>query len=161
MTVQLRLLLLSATLLLASCGFQLRGTADVPPAMRELTLNMSPGRSALRLELTRTLRSNGIELVAAAPYTLKILEEKQGRRVASLSESVKTEEYELRSEVRFQVTQGEQVLIAPTAVRTERVYTYSADVITAKNEQEALLRREMQQDISRQILRLYIAAGQP
>jgi LPS-assembly lipoprotein len=161
MTVQLRLILLIATLLLSSCGFQLRGSAEVPPAMRQLALQMPAGRSALRLELRRTLRSNGIELAAAAPYTLEILDEKQGRRVASLDERVKVDEYELRTEVRFQITEGERFLIAPTAVRTERVYTYDADAITAKNAQEALLRREMQQDISRQILRLYIAAGQP
>ncbi len=161
MTVQLRLILLIATLLLSSCGFQLRGSADVPPELRALALQMPAGRSALRLELSRTLRSNGIELATAAPYTLEILDEKQGRRVASLNESVKVDEYELRTEVRFQITQGERFLIAPTAVRTERVYTYNADAITAKNAQEALLRREMQQDISRQILRLYIAAGQP
>ncbi len=161
MTVQLRLILLLATLLLSSCGFQLRGSAEVPQEMRELALEMPAGRSALRLELSRTLRSNGIQLVAAAPYNLQILEEKQGRRVASLDESVKADEYELRTEVRFQVTQGERFLIAPTAVRTERVYTYDSDAITAKNAQEALLRREMQQDISRQILRLYIAAAQP
>nr|WP_067286256.1 LPS assembly lipoprotein LptE [Marinobacterium profundum] len=161
MTVQLRLILLIATLLLSGCGFQLRGSADVPMELRELALQMPAGRSDLRLELSRTLRSNGIELVVAAPYTLEILEEKQGRRVASLDESVKVDEYELRTEVRFQITQGERFLIAPTAVRTERVYTYDADAITAKNAQQALLRREMQQDISRQILRLYIAAGQP
>jgi LPS-assembly lipoprotein len=161
MTVQLRLILLIATLLITSCGFQLRGNAEVPPAMRELALQMPAGRSALRLELSRTLRSNGIELAAAAPYSLQILKEKQGRRVASLDERVKADEYELRTEVRFQVTQGDKFLIAPTAVRTERVYSYDADAITAENEQEALLRREMQQDISRQILRLYIAAGQP
>ena len=161
MTVQLRLILLIATLLITSCGFQLRGNAEVPTAMRELALQMPAGRSALRLELSRTLRSNGIELAAAAPYSLQILKEKQGRRVASLDERVKADEYELRTEVRFQVTQGDKFLIAPTAVRTERVYSYDADAITAENEQEALLRREMQQDISRQILRLYIAAGQP
>ncbi|WP_020682868.1 LPS assembly lipoprotein LptE [Marinobacterium rhizophilum] len=161
MTVQLRLILLIATLLLSSCGFQLRGNAEVPSELRELALEMPAGRSALRLELSRTLRGNGIELAAAAPYTLKILDEKQGRRVASLNERVKADEYELRTEVRFQVTQGERFLIAPTAVRTERVYSYNADAITASNAQEALLRREMQQDISRQILRLYIAAGQP
>ena len=161
MTVQLRLILLIATLLITSCGFQLRGNAEVPPAMRELALQMPAGRSALRLELSRTLRSNGIELAAAAPYSLQILKEKQGRRVASLDERVKADEYELRTEVRFQVTQGDKFLIAPTAVRTERGYSYDADAITAENEQEALLRREMQQDISRQILRLYIAAGQP
>jgi len=161
MTVQLRLILLIATLLITSCGFQLRGNAEVPTAMRELALQMPAGRSALRLELSRTLRSNGIELAAAAPYSLQILKEKQGRRVASLDERVKADEYELRTEVHFQVTQGDKFLIAPTTVRTERVYTYDADAITAENEQEALLRREMQQDISRQILRLYIAAGQP
>ncbi|NVK42719.1 MAG: hypothetical protein HWE39_15870 [Oceanospirillaceae bacterium] len=160
MRVKLRyLLLLLVTLGVAGCGFQLRGEADVPESMRELELVMPAGRSALRTELTRTLRANGIDLAAAAPQKLEILREKQGRRTASLDERIKVDEYELRTEVHFQVTRGEELLVPPSVARTERVYSYNSDAITAENEQEALLRREMQRDIAHQILRRYIAAA--
>lgn len=151
--------LMLAALLVAGCGFQLRGAPDVPESMRQLELVMPAGRSVLRTELGRTLRASGIELAASAPQRLEILEEKQGRRTATLTEDIKADEYELRTEVHFQVTQGDELLIPPSVARTERVYTHDASALTAKNEQEALLRREMQQDIARQILRRYIAAA--
>ncbi len=160
MRLKLRYLILAlATLVVAGCGFQLRGNVDVPEEMRELELVMPAGRSTLRTELTRTLRANGIELVAAAPQQLEILEEKQGRRSASLDEKVKVDEYELRTEVHFQVLRGDKLLVPPSIARTERVYSYNSDAITAANEQADLLRREMQQDIAKQILRRYVAAA--
>ncbi|MFC6670079.1 LPS assembly lipoprotein LptE [Marinobacterium aestuariivivens] len=161
MTVRLRYLLLVLVALLAGCGFQLRGAAGVPESLRELELVMPAGRSVLRTELGRTLRSSGIELVDSAAQRLEILEEKQGRRTATLTGDIKADEYELRTEVHFQVSRGDQLLIPPSVARTERVYTHDASALTAKNEQEALLRREMQQDIARQILRRYLAAGTP
>jgi len=156
------LFVLLATLTVASCGFQLRGSAEVPESMRELELVMPSGRGELGIELRRTLRVSGIDVVAGAPQTLEILKEKQGRRTASLTEDIKVDEYELRTEVSYQVTQGDALLIPPTMARAARVYSYDRNAITAESVQEALLRREMQQDIARQILQRYLfAAGTP
>lgn len=161
MSVRLKMLVMVlATALLAGCGFQLRGKAEIPPQMRQLELVMPEGRSELRLELERTLRDNGIELVAGSPYRLQILSEKQGRRVETLTAQAKVDEYALRTEVRFQVEHGNKLLIPPRAARAERVYTYNTDRVTAKDEEEVMLRHEMQRDIANQILRQYEAAAE-
>lgn len=49
--------------LLSSCGFALRGTAELPAALQTLELMSVGGESDLQREVLRALRNSGVELV--------------------------------------------------------------------------------------------------
>lgn len=148
--------------LLLGCGFQLRGLIQVPEALKRVYLQ-SPPASQVALPLERQLKANGIQLLEAqeADFQLVLLSERHDRRAASLTSRAKTEEYELRSQLNFTIldNQGEP-LIEPQALLVERVYRFDENNINAKDAEEALLRREMYQDLARQVVRRYLSLAQ-
>lgn len=156
-------LLLVLSLLLAGCGFKPRGYFAVPEALQDATLvTMSDRPSEIRPMLQRALQVNGVTLRDEAPVILEIHEERHTRRSVSLrgrSSGSQVAEYELRSEVFFSVRErdGNQLLIAPRSIFTERVYAYDGDNITASEAQEVVLRQQIYQDLAQQIVRQYVS----
>lgn len=157
--LSLPLILLSA-LLLSACGFQLRGYTEIPDGLKQLYLD-APKQTATVRTLKRLLEANDIQLLSSnsgAPYQLSILNEEHQRRAISLSSAAKTEEYELRSSLTFQVTDEDgTVLIPATRIYNERVYRFDEDNVTAKGAEEALLREEMQNNLAQQLIRRYLS----
>lgn len=153
-------LLLCTCAVVTACGFQLRGYTPIPDSLSVLHLQANNRTETVRT-LETLLRGNGVELVDnvdQAPYELKVLNESHRRRAVSLSSSAQTEEYELRSSLRFTIAdQDQNILVPPTEVYTERVYRYDENNVNAKAEEEALLRREMQTNLAQQVIRRYLA----
>lgn len=148
--------LLVVSLLLSACGFKLRGVFDIPEALRQVSLVSSERPGDLERTLEQTLRVNGVRLEADAPYRIELLEIDSIRRAISLGSDARVSEYELRSEVTFQVSDREgQLLLPPTRLFTERVYSVDPNNITASESQEPLLRRQITQDLAQQIVRQY------
>lgn len=156
-------LLATLCLLLSACGFQLRGAADIPAPLQQLALISKESRlSLLNLPLRRALEGNGVNLVEtdAASFALEITNESQSRREATLSASADVDEYELTSRVSFTVTdlRGEQPrIVLDRTLAVERTYDYDNNNATASSVQEAQLRREMNQQLASQIVRIYAA----
>jgi len=154
----LRLLLISTLLLLAGCGFHLRGSIDLPADLQRMHVQGTSKYSALGVELRRSLRANGVDVVDtanAAQVVLKISAPNYKRRLLSVSgTSGKTAEYELQYSlsVSLQDRQG-KVLLAPQALRQLRDYTYDRDNVLGKGNEEARFRVEMERDLVRQVLR--------
>ncbi len=160
------LLLLLCCSVISACGFKLRGLVEVPESLQRVHFSASKDSATVR-SVKRLLQGNGVQLVGdddAAPYRLEILSESSQRRAASLNSLAKTEEYELRSSLRFQILdQQQRSVLAPQELITERVYTFDENNVSAKDAEEALLRREMQDDLAHQLVRRYLglaASGQ-
>ncbi|WP_210396395.1 LPS assembly lipoprotein LptE [Motiliproteus sediminis] len=156
-----RLLLpLSLSLLLAGCGFQLRGLVAVPEALQTLTLE-GDSSTPVYQTLERQLRANGIELVSPpreTHYRIALYSEGFNRRAASLNTRGKTEEYELRSQLRFEIfDRNGDSATGPLEVSAERTYRYDENNINAMQAEEALLRDELRQNIASQVIRRYLA----
>ena len=49
--------------MVAACGFQLRGAADLPESIQTMHIQGISMREGLGLELKRTLRRNGINVI--------------------------------------------------------------------------------------------------
>lgn len=155
-------LLALSCLFLSACGFQLRGAADIAAPLQQLSLISEGSRSELDTPLRRYLKGNGVQLVdtESANYTLEITSESQTRRVATLSASANVDEYELTSRVSFTVSDlhGEEPrIVLERSLSVERTYDYDNNNATASSVQETQLRREMNQQLASQIVRLYAA----
>lgn len=146
-------------LVLAACGFQLRGAYDIHPDLQPLHLAAS-GDFGNTLE--RVLRSGGVELTGdreRAAATLRVTERQQDRRVLAIREDGRVDEYELVYRVTWQLTPAADgsdptdYLIPPTRYSGERSYIFSPDSRLAADDEEEVLRDILREDLADRILR--------
>ena len=95
--------LLGILLCLSACGYHLRGSVEMPPALKAVYLsNASP---VLQSEMTSFMRASKGKLVqktAEAGVVIKILKEDMRTRVLSIGTTGKSAESELNYYLRFQ-----------------------------------------------------------
>ncbi len=150
-----RYLLLCALLLLAACGFELRGEPSVGLSTLFITSN---GPSTVVADLRRILGTGSTHLVASekdAEATLRVLGESREKTVHTITGSGRVYEFQLRLAVSYELTvpRREEPLIAPSEVSTTRLITYSEAAPTAKEAEEQLLYKDMRADLAGRILR--------
>ena len=140
--------------LLAACGFQLRGTTELP--FSRIALEGFAARSPLADELRRTL-SQSAEVVATpaqAQVVLHALTERRERSVVASTTAGQVRELQLRVRLEFRLTTpGGRELIPTTELLQTRDMSYSESVALAKEYEEAQLVRSMQTDIVGQLMR--------
>ena len=140
---------------LAGCGFQLRQAITLP--IRSVALvgfaPTSPLATALRLELERagvTLRDNP----AHAEVVFNTLADAREKIVAASTAAGQVREVQLRVRLRFRVaTPAGRVLLAADDLLLTRDLSYDESAALAKQQEEALLYRAMDDDIVAQVLR--------
>ena len=147
----LTLPLAACYLLLASCGFQLRGGGDLPPEMEKTFIKGLAPNDTLYVEMVRTLRANGLEVVESeeqATALLHFTRKRNGRRVLTVGSGGKVREYEINTTVTFQAKGiGNEFRVKSQTLTVTRNYVFDQDAVLGKAEEEALLREEMQRDL--------------
>ncbi len=142
-------------LLLAGCGFQLRGE----PAVGIKALHVSSaGPSGIAADIRRALASGATRLVPApaqAQAHLRVLSEGREKSVHTITGTGRVYEFQLRLVVRYEmVVPGREVpLIPPTEAEARRLITYSETAPIAKEAEEQLLYKDMQVELASRILR--------
>jgi LPS-assembly lipoprotein len=142
-------------LLLAACGFELRGEPAVGLHTLQIVAN---GPSTVIVDLKRLLATSPTRLVGSekeAEATLRILRESRDKVVHTITGSGRVYDFQLRLAVTYQLTVPgrEEPIIPPTEVATTRLITYSEAAPTAKEAEEVLLYKDMQADLAGRILR--------
>jgi len=143
---------------LTGCGFQLRQTGDYP--FKTLFAGFST-TTPLGAELSRQLRATGrIELLTEpkqaqqADVILDILQELRQRVVMGTNASGQVRELQLRMTVKFRLRNPEGVeWIEPVELYLDRDLSFSETAALSKEVEEAMLYRDMQNDIVQQIVR--------
>jgi len=140
--------------LLSACGFQRRGEVELPTEMRATYLK-GQVPEALRNELVYLFESADgkiVDSVEDASAILNLQKVRFNRRILSVSERGRQLEYELSYRVTFDVStpQGEP-LVKPQTVGIVRSYLNPETEVLGRSEEEAGLRRDMEQDLARQI----------
>ena len=148
-------------LLLAGCGFTLRGDPQV--GFLKLYIS-SVGPSAIVPDMKRALLAGTTRVVATpleAEAHLRVLQEEREKSVSAITASGRVYEYQLTLRVQYELilTGREEPLIVPTRLETRRLISYSETAPTAKEAEEQLLYKDMQLDLGRQILRHVAAAS--
>lgn len=145
-------------LMLAGCGFQLRGEASVPDSLKTLYIQgINTQQDTLGLQLKRALIRNGITVVddyqeGAAIFT--VLENRYDRRVLSVASNATVREFELDAWVIFKVTDDKgNELSDVQRVEASRDYQFDRNQILAMDEQERVLREDLNKQMVQSILR--------
>jgi len=145
--------------LLAACGFQLRGQAQLPFASLHI-----PGNNPLVVELKRNVavasRTRLVDKPAEAQAVFGFTQELREKVILSFSAAGRVSEYQLRYRVGFRVTdaKGAQVYLPTSEILLTRDMAFSDAQVLAKEAEEALLFRDMQRDMVQQIMRRLVAA---
>jgi LPS-assembly lipoprotein len=153
-------LLAASALLLAACGFQLRGTATLP--FNSMYVRAAP-TSLLATQLKRTvLVGTGTRITERpdeAEVILHILNELQEKQILSLSGGGRVSEFQLRYRVSFRLTDTRNREHIPASeIVMQRDFSYTDNQALSKESEEALLYRDMRDDAVSQLVRRLQAA---
>ena len=151
--IHLRLSTAILCLLLASCGFHLRGQAALPFE----TMYVS-GSAGFRTLLTRAVRAGSntriVDNQKEAQVTVQVVGEQNDRVILSLSGSGRVREIQLRYRISYRLTDNDSREILPTTeVQLKRDLTYSDTDVLGKEQEEQLLIRDMRNDAVQQVVR--------
>lgn len=154
-------LVASLVLLLAACGFQLRGSANLPFE----TMYVPGSAGGIALDLKRTIQAGTSTRVVDAPKdaqaVLEFSQETREKEILSLTGAGRVREFQLRYSVQYRVHDGKgREYVPSTTLRQVRFINYSDSVVLAKESEEQLLFRDMQTDMVQQIMR-QLAAAKP
>ena len=164
--------------LLAACGFKLRGSTDLPAhklPFATIALTLAP-TSEVYAQLKRNIEASsaGTRVVDAgeAEAILAVLGDTSQKKILSLNTSGRVREFQLVRTFSFKVQANKpsaapapQVkytdapvvapteYIAPSTIVLHRDVTYSDDLVLSKQAEEALLWRDIQSDLVRQLMR--------
>jgi LPS-assembly lipoprotein len=146
-------LLAAAALVVAGCGWQLRGDYDMPAAITPIGVE----NSGIGTELRRNLQR--MDALGGDPASrIEILEENEDRRVVSVDQDGKVNEYEINYRVRWQLVgdsnsdMGQRILIPPQTLQSARTYDFNAASVLSKSEEREARVEEMRSDMVQQIL---------
>ena len=145
-----------AMLLLGGCGFKLRGAQNF--SFQSIAVMPNPG-GAVSVELRRYFGDAVHVLEANEPLTkaqvvLDILQELREKTVVSLNSSGQVREFQLRIRVKFKVRTPQGAELTPeTEIMQQRDISFNESAVLAKEAEEVLLYRDMQNDLVQQLLR--------
>ena len=147
-------LILLVALSVTSCGFHLRGAAELPFE----TVHIVGASNEFKEELKRTIEARSdtevVETPEEAQATLQIIREDREKSILALSGAGRVREFELRYRLAYRVLNAEKREIGPVGeILLRRDFTYDDRLALAKEAEEAELYNDMQADAVRQIVR--------
>ncbi len=154
--------LLSLLSVLTACGFQLRGNVELPALYQEVHI-VDRGNSDVKAALSKALTDVGSRIVSSpgsATAVITILSRGIQRRALNVG-GKRIREYELQLEILFVVQnhQGKQIS-EPQKVSIVRSYQNDVNNVLAKDNEEAVLRKEMMRPAMGQMLHRLKAIAQ-
>lgn len=154
---------LTALLLLAvlsSCGFHLREVRPLPFATIYVSV---PGTSELGAALRRSINATGGTQVLDSPEgaqaLMEVIGEAREKTILSLDAAGRVREFQLRTRFVFRVNDGKGRVVVPRSeIVLHRDITFNDSAVLAKEAEELLLYRDMQNDVVQQVMRRLAAA---
>lgn len=152
----MRGLAVAAMLVLAGCGFQPSNIVQLNEQSGPFRVSADNVYSPLADNIERALSATGARLAQydEPAYRIVIASEETSTRALSINEFAQVREYVIRYAVQYSLLDPQgKVLIDRQSVELRRVYTYDAQLSAGSPAEEALLKREMQAEMIRAILR--------
>lgn len=146
---------LLCTLLLAGCGFQLRGAANLP---FDTLYVQAPVGSQFAVQFRRVVAAGGGTRIVndpkAAAATLVLVSELREKSILSLSGGGRVREFQLRYRMSYRLLDNKAVETIPvTEIALTRDFSFNDQETLSKESEEALLFRDMQSDAVQQLVR--------
>ena len=142
-------------MLLASCGFQLKGAVELPPEMAKTYISAADKHSLFYRELRNGLRNAGVEVVDSASdatATFAVSDDSTGQRVLSVSARNVPREFEVYYTISYAVDARQKVILAARDQTVTRDYIWDETLVLGKEKEEQILREAIVDDLVRVVL---------
>jgi LPS-assembly lipoprotein len=157
MRLPLRIVLaLLMAAVVAGCGFQLRGSNSNLP-YKTLYISL-PETADVRIWMQRYIKATGqtqiVDNAKEAEAVFQQLQDSRVKTILSVNSQGRVSEYRLQLNYRFRVVDAKgRELVGPNEINLSRDISYSDSNILAKDLEEGLLWRDMNNDLVNQIVR--------
>jgi LPS-assembly lipoprotein len=143
--------------LITGCGFHLRGTLSGNLPYKSLFIAL-PDTADVRIWLERYINASGSTKIVDSPKEAEAifqqLSDNRIKTILSVNAQGRVREYRLQLDYRFQIVNSKgQILVKPNEVNLSRDITFDDSNILAKDLEEGLLWRDMNNDLVNQIMR--------
>jgi len=149
----MRHLILTLTLIMiASCGWHLRGVTPIPEGYRILFVN--GGQVDIRNALIDQLEFNDVLVTSKAedaPASLTITEFDTERRTLAVNSLGQVAEYEFNTRLAVLVSRGEEII--PLETQARRTLTNDVNNVVATQQEEAELRNTLRTEVITRLMR--------
>jgi LPS-assembly lipoprotein len=143
---------------LAGCGFHLKGQVNIADSIKVMYIQGVKLNKGIGKKLKLGLRQNGVQVVESfqqGAAVLTVHKYKIDRRVLSVGGAdAKVSEYELYGILKYRVSDGEGKMISQEQqLEAYRDYRFDKTQVLAKQEEEDMLRDEIDQQLVDTIIR--------
>jgi LPS-assembly lipoprotein len=143
-------------IVVTGCGFQLRGSTSAQLPYKSFYVAL-PENAELGIWLRRYIESSGgTQLTTAdkAEAMLQQLYDNRQKTILSVNAQGQVREYRLQVTYGFRIVDAKsRVLVPPNEITVTRDMTYDPSAVLAKEQEEALLWRDINFDVVAQIMR--------
>ena len=158
MRVPFRIILaLALAAIFASCGFKLRGTLSSNLPYKTMFIAL-PETADVRIWMQRYINATGqtkiVDSAKEADAVFQQLQDSRIKTILSVNAQGRVREYRLQLDYKFRVVNAKgQELVGPNEINLSRDITYDDSTVLAKDLEEGLLWRDMNNDLVNQIVR--------
>jgi LPS-assembly lipoprotein len=155
MRMRLLLTLPLAALLLAGCGFHLRGAAGLPPEMARTQLVIDDAYSTLARRLRTLLEQSGVQFVSGEDATaiLEIPQNLVTTDVLTIADNARVREYRVSHTVQFRLSDASgHELMGLQTLRQAREISFDEQKILASSREQEYLKKDLAEDLARLIV---------
>ena len=144
--VSKNIFILLLTLLITSCGFQLRGALD----NSFNSIQIDGGSAGFTKVIKKKYKQSGIEIRdSSADKMIEIIKDEFNKRILTLSSTGTIREYELNYSVLYRIKNSLGEWGPSIKIKSRRIYSYDDQNIVAKQEEEKDLIKGMKEQIIR------------
>jgi LPS-assembly lipoprotein len=147
------LLLVTITLCISACGWQLRGTQAEQAPLPAVRVVSDDSYSPMVRTLRDTLQQQRQSAESGVVYTLRLLREDVDRRPVTYTASGTPAQYEMTVRLTYGI-HGPNVSEEASLPRTtaaHRIFDFDARNVVAKSEEERVLLQQMRQQLAQRI----------
>jgi LPS-assembly lipoprotein len=155
-------ILLFALLLLTGCGFQLRGSAQLPPEMNQTQLVIDDEYSTVARRVRVLLEQSGVKFVQAGQATaiLEIPQNQVTTEVLTIGDNARVREYRISHTLQFRLLGvGGKEIIPLQTIRQTRDISFDEQRILALSREQEYVKQDLAETISRLLVSRLEVAG--
>jgi LPS-assembly lipoprotein len=140
----------------AGCGFRLQGAAVLPAGIEDVYVSATDELTPFAVELRQALQRVGAResgSAAEADVVIRVLKDRAGRRVLSVSSRNTPEEYEIFYEVEYSIDRAGSEAVPRQALERTRNFSFDEAQLLAKDREESILRDAMARELAGLVVR--------
>jgi LPS-assembly lipoprotein len=162
-----KIIILACIVLIASCGFRLRGSGEsyaLSQQLANLELTGSNINSDLMYMVQNNLASSGIVVNTGENglYTLIVIDQGITERNTTFGADARTTEKAVKAKAQFTLQSKDgDFVYGPHDLENERTYNYNVSSVNSANREKDLIISELRRSLADQILRMLQAVQLP